>query len=335
MLSELSTYLREHWEEFGLSDRQDSNLSFFKVGGNPWNKGRVNFLIFGETQIEPVLFAKFMREKNQNDSIKREYSLINKLASNEKLAAFLPLPIRLLNLTHHDVIIQKACHGVRMISSLSKSPILLFQKDKIVSNFSYALKFVILLNKYIKNHLEQTEFKRTILDPIVTFYKEYEPLEQKNFALAKSLDQIYERMKDYPFSTPLHGDYSATNIFIESKNQIKIIDWETATENGLPFWDLFYFISKYIHNLKILPKNRWQRVQQCYFGNNWLSKLIRETVYEYCRQTGFSIELARILFPLHFLIKAKFKYSMRGKEPAQLWMNLFEFSLDNSDKLCF
>jgi len=173
------------------------------------------------------------------------------------------------------------------------------------------------------------------MEPMVKFYRGYDHSMERNSILLKLLDRINEEMENNPVITTLHGDYSATNIFLGSDHQTKIIDWETATENGLPFIDLFYFMSKYIHNLKIMPKNRWQRVESAYFGKNWLAKVIGDIVKEYCERTGYGIDLARLVFPLHFLNRAQIKYAMRGRGPARPWVELFELSVRNLDRLRF
>ncbi len=335
MIHKIAQYVNEHREELDVPSNVRSDLTFFKVGGNPWGKGRINFLVFDKEHSEPILFVKSMREKDTDESLRREYSFINTLASYRELTPFLPLPIHMVSLAGHDVMLQKACHGDRIQASLSKSPILHFQKQTIAGNFSRSLEFITTCNTSIRNDSSPAEFKRDIIDPFLSFYEGYGCSNQNRIALAQLLGKVCHIMGDSPITTPLHGDYSATNIFVDSHNQIKIIDWETAAENSLPFLDLFYFMSKYIHNLKILPRDRWQRVQKAYFGNGWLSGLIRKTINEYCEQTLFSVELGRSVFPLHFLNKARIKYSMRGKEPAQLWMNLFEYSMNNLDDVCF
>ena len=335
MLSELSKYVAYNWNELGLTESPQGHLSFFKVGGNPWEEGRINFLIFDEKGCDPILFAKLIREESKKASIKKEYAIMQKIANYDALASFLPLPIRRISIAEHDVILQRVCHGRRLITSMSRSRLIYFQKETIKNSFEKALKFLIPFNKIMKRQVGTEEFREAVTEPLSFFYRTFEPSDSKNSRLASILEDVEKKMKGQPLVMPVHGDYSATNIFVEQDDRITVIDWETAIECGLPFIDLFYFMTKYIHNLKVAPRDRWQRVLHAYFSHNWFSGLIRETVQEYCRQTDFSIELARILFPLHFLIKAKIKYSMRGKEPAQLWMNLFEFSLDNSDKLCF
>lgn len=335
MIHKIADYLKEHQKELDLRSSMESDLTFFKVGGNPWGNGRINFLVFNKEQSEPILFVKSMRERDKDESLRREYNIIKKLASYRELTPFLPLPVHMASLSGHDVMLQKACHGERIQASLSKSPILHFQKQTIEGNFSRSLEFITTFNKSIQNESSPAEFRREIIDPFLSFYEGYGCSNQNRIALTRLLEKLCQIMGDSPIITPIHGDYSATNIFVDLQNQIKIIDWETATENSLPFLDLFYFMSKYIHNLKTLPKDRWQRVKRSYFGNGWLSGLIHKTVHEYCEQTLFSVELGRSLFPLHFLNKARIKYSMRGREQAQLWMNLFEYSMHNLDNLCF
>jgi thiamine kinase-like enzyme len=335
MVGEISHYLNEHWEELGFPGVKRPELRFFKVGGNPWAEGRINFLVFDQEHTEPFLFVKIVRDLASNPSIRREYSLLRRLAENESLSAFLPVPIHLITLSGRDVLLQRACHGTRMISTLSGSPFLQFQKAAMSMNFSRALEFIHILNTQQKKYVTEAEFLESIVEPLRLFYDEYEDSREKKSRFADLLSRLGSQMGGAFFVTPVHGDYSATNIFIESNGRTKIIDWETAMDEGLPFWDLFYFMSKYIHNMKIYPKDRWNRVLSYYLGRGWLSQLIHRTVDEYCQKTGFDATLGRLIFPLHFLHKARIKDSMRGREPAQPWIKLFESSMQNLDRLCF
>lgn len=336
MIHQIADYLNENRASLGLPPGlQSADLSFFKAGGNPWEKGRINFLVFSKQDAEPLLFIKSMRGKDPDESLRREYHMIQKLAACPELQIHLPLPVQMITLAGHDVMLQKACHGERMLASLTQSPFLLFQQNRIRENFSRSLEFVTKLNTVAQTRITPDEFDHAVLNPFLDFYEDYGCSGSDKVMLSELLEKICRIMGNNPVCTPLHGDYSATNIFIDSGNQIKIIDWETAAENSLPFLDLFYFMSKYVHNLKIRPRNRWQRVQETYFGKSWLSHLIRETVHQYCEKTGLSRELGQAIFPLHFLNKARIKYSMRGKEQTQPWINLFEYSMKNLDALCF
>lgn len=335
MIHTIAEYIHEHRDELQVPPGKSSDLSFFKIGGNPWEKGRINFLVFNKDGIEPVLFVKGMREKEKNESLRNEYDMMQRFASYPDLAPFLPLPVHLVTLSGHDVMLQKACHGERIQACVSQSRILHFQKQTMSDHFSRSLEFITVFNRSAQNNASPTEFERDIVAPFVSFYEDYGCTDRHKIALTRLFENVCDIMGDTPITTPLHGDYSATNIFVDSHDQIKIIDWETAAEKGMPFLDLFYFMSKYVHNLKIMPRDRWQRVRRAYFGNGWLTDLIRKTVHGYCEQTSLSPDLGRALFPLHFLNKAKIKYSMRGREQTQPWMDLFEYSMDHIDGLCF
>jgi hypothetical protein len=334
MLTELSRYLDENRSELGLPEVNRVELCFFKAGGNPWNEGRINFLVFNGGEKDPLLFIKVMREERY-DSLDREYRIMEMMAAHNEIAPFLPLPIKHVAISGHSAIIQGACHGTRLLTLMGTHRTLFFQKEGIEKAFHHALTFAAPFNKGMKRHIGTEEFRKTATGPIASFYETFEESNPKNEKLSSILEEVEKEMGESPVVVPAHGDYSATNIFVNPDNRITIIDWETAMEESLPFLDLFYFMSKYIHNLKVRPKDRWRRVREAYFGNNWFSGLIRETVEEYCIKTGFDRNLGRSLFPLHFLVKARIKFNMRGREPAKAWIDLFEYSANNNDKLCF
>ncbi|HOD34673.1 MAG TPA: phosphotransferase [Syntrophales bacterium] len=327
--------MKQHWAELGFPGDRSPNLSFFKVGGNPWEEGRINFLVFDVGQSEPLLFVKIVRDSTSNPAIRREYTIMKRLAEDEALSPYLPVPVHLVNISGRDMLLQRVCHGKRMISLLSGSPFLQFQKTILSMNFRRALEFVETLNTRQRKRLTEAEFRESIVDPLKLFYDQYEDSKEKKMRFTELTERLVAQMDGAFWVTPIHGDYSATNIFIESDGRVKIIDWETVREEGLPFWDLFYFMSKYIHNMKIYPNNRWDRVLSIYMGRGWLSQLVHGTVDEYCRKTGFDMSLGRLIFPLHFLNKATIKNDMKGRDAAQPWIRLFELSTQNLDQLCF
>ena len=86
MVGEISQYLKQHWAELGFPGDRSPNLSFFKVGGNPWEEGRINFLVFDVGQSEPLLFVKIVRDSTSNPAIRREYTIMKRLAEDEALS---------------------------------------------------------------------------------------------------------------------------------------------------------------------------------------------------------------------------------------------------------
>jgi len=333
MLNEIANTIIKSRHAFSLSEQDCRNLSFLKVGGNPWAEGRINYLVFTEGSTEPVLFVKMIRERAKGVALQREYELLQQLASHNAVAPFLPLPAALLSPGDHPILVQGVCRGRRLISSLSKSPFLFHQQSRIARNFHQASRFLKVLNGNIQQTLRIEDFHRLFTEPLLSFER---ALMGKNDPVMEAyLGEVGKQAVTCLFLTPLHGDYSATNIFLEPQGDLKIIDWETGSSNGLPLCDLFYFMTKYIHNLKILPKNRWRRVETAYFGKTRISGLIEETVLDYCTSMKIPVHAARLILPFHFLLKAKTKFSMRSREMTAPWYSLFRSALKHERDLCF
>jgi len=333
MLDDITKAIINNRHAFSLSEPDCRNLSFLKVAGNPWAEGRINYLVFTESSPKPVLFVKMAREDVKGTALNREYDLLQQMASHDAVAPFLPPPLFLLSPEDHPVMVQGVCQGRQILSSLSKSPFLFHLKGRITHHFQQASRFLMVLNEDIRQPLGQEDFHRLFTDPLLSFER---ALTGKNDPVMEAyLEEVGKQAVTSLFMTPIHGDYSATNIFLEPHGGLKIIDWETGSPNGLPCCDLFYFMTKYIHNLKLLPKNRWRRVERSYFSKSWISRLIGEVVLSYCETMNVPVHAARLMLPFHFLLKAKTKFSMRGREMTAPWYDLFRFALNHEKDLCF
>jgi hypothetical protein len=336
MLRELTDYIHGHRGDFGLAPGQADAIAFFKVAGNPWAEGRVNFLVFDAAQPEPFIFVRMGRDQQADAALGREHELLRTLGTYPALAPFLPLPVVLLHLGGHPILLQSVCRGTRILSETSRRPFLFGSGKNVARHFREALGFVASLNAAVRCPLSRENLARRFATPLISFYRDAGGEGKRMAALANLFADAENLCPDVLFLTPVHGDYSATNVFREPSGQIKVIDWETAIPAGLPCIDFFYFITKYVHNLKTFPRDRWTRVLQAYTAPGGVfPSLVRRHVGEYCRTVKLPVAVARLLFPLHFLHKAVIKTSMRGKDPARPWVALFEAALDARDRLSF
>ncbi len=332
MLNEIANTIIKSRHAFSLSEQDCRNLSFLKVGGNPWAEGRINYLVFTEGSTAPVLFVKMTGNAQRRRTPKGIRA--SATAGESQCRCSLPSPTCcLLSPGDHPILVQGVCRGRRLISSLSKSPFLFHQQSRIARNFHQASRFLKVLNGNIQQTLRIEDFHRLFTEPLLSFER---TLMGKNDPVMEAyLEEVGKQVVTCLFLTPLHGDYSATNIFLEPQGDLKIIDWETGSSNGLPLCDLFYFMTKYIHNLNILPKNRGRRGETAYFGKTRISGLSEETVLDYCTSMKIPVHAARLILPFHFLLKAKTKFSMRSREMTAPWYSLFRSALKHERDLCF
>jgi hypothetical protein len=103
-------------------------------------------------------------------------------------------------------------------------------------------------------------------------------------------------------SSPVHGDYWARNLLIDSSGSVNVVDWEDFTTHGSPFIDLFHFPLTYG---LAYPWTRYRRLQteaaflRTFLQRNRLSKAVQQYLRLWCATTGIPIDRLREVFRLY------------------------------------
>lgn len=119
----------------------------------------------------------------------------------------------------------------------------------------------------------------------------------------------------------VHGDFWTRNLLV-SGAQLGVIDWENYREQGLPFDDLFHFITSYGQSFP-WQLGRWsdpvRAFRATFAAPGWMSRFVQQAVRRHCLHSGMSPLLPAALFPA-FLAR-------RALEHGGIWLSLFdEFS---------
>ena len=95
-----------------------------------------------------------------------------------------------------------------------------------------------------------------------------------------------------------HGDPGTWNVLVTPSGRAAFLDWEAAEPEGMPLWDLFYFIRS--HGVWVSrtsgERDSLRGFSQHFLARSALSPILIEVTQRYCDQTGLSRDLVEPLF---------------------------------------
>ncbi|MCB9149063.1 MAG: aminoglycoside phosphotransferase family protein [Caldilineaceae bacterium] len=112
--------------------------------------------------------------------------------------------------------------------------------------------------------------------------------------LANQLARIEQSQAPLPLVFQ-HGDPGTWNMMATPSGRVAILDWEAAETNGMPLWDLFYFLRSYTVGAA-RAHDSVAGFQQQIFHDTPLRALFSATTTHYCRQIGLDLSLAESFF---------------------------------------
>ena len=136
------------------------------------------------------------------------------------------------------------------------------------------------------------------LEKLLThFEKIYKPSEDERRFLRMQFDRIVSSRSALPLVFQ-HGDTGTWNLLVRPDGRVAFIDWENGDPNGMPLWDLFYFLRAFG---TWISRQKGDRDREASFQKNFLaasplSDLLAEATEEYCTEVGLAIALVEPLF---------------------------------------
>ena len=100
------------------------------------------------------------------------------------------------------------------------------------------------------------------------------------------------------FSTPVHGDYFGSNIYVDSGAVSSVIDWERAGLSENPFTDPAYFLLQYAD---YLGETFQQGFHKVFLDDNAYTEVSENAIDEYCSSVGISVEEFLLYLPYPYI----------------------------------
>lgn len=148
------------------------------------------------------------------------------------------------------------------------------------------------------------------------------------------LDQI-SAVKSSKGKFPLvfqHGDAGTWNALITDDGKVVFLDWEAAEPEGVPLWDLFYFLRSYLRGVARHEGTRdaIRGIYQQFLINSPNSNLVIGSVQQYCCQVGLPRNFIEPLFYtcwMHRALKEATRILPEQTERGH-YVNLLRFFID-------
>lgn len=95
-----------------------------------------------------------------------------------------------------------------------------------------------------------------------------------------------------------HGDPGTWNVMVTKSGQVAFLDWEAAEPQGMPLWDLFYFLRSYCVGAARArgTRDRLEGFTQHFLAESPFSQLVIEATGRYCERTALPGPLVEPLF---------------------------------------
>lgn len=129
------------------------------------------------------------------------------------------------------------------------------------------------------------------------FVEIYQLTPQHRAFLSEQMATIAHSQEAFPLVFQ-HGDPGTWNVMVTRSGRVAFLDWEAAEPQGMPLWDLFYFVRSYIvwaarvHG----TRDRLKAFTRGFLAESPLSQMVIEVTGRYCERTSVPVHLIEPLF---------------------------------------
>lgn len=321
MLKHISKVVGASIGRGGSENSNLSQLSYLCVAGSV-EGGTTTFLAFTSAGRSPEFVVKIFRDTA--DTLARmnnECNILTMLSNNKKVGDSVPKVICSGVYENHAFLVQSVVNGISMPLKLEQSGFPVFSVMK--SHLHAVLEWLVHLCG-IQPGLNDVG-KHNLLDE----FERFTLFDESQFRNNRFLAEIEARIPK-PKLCLQHTDLSRQNILCTGNTKIlKVIDWTDAKLDGMPFYDLFYFMANYvaIARKKTGLQSLLSVFDYFFFTKNSYSGLIRSTVESYCEKTGICVDDAVFWFGLFLIRHTLFEAEKLKKSLKNGYMPKFNLSL--------
>ncbi|MDZ7360024.1 MAG: phosphotransferase [candidate division KSB1 bacterium] len=279
-----------------LAQRSGVDLSAMACGLSARAKFNANkniFYLFDPARPDkPVVVVKMTRAPEFNKRLENEYHVLASL-HEKRFVEQGTYPEPLFFGTHAGLAIlgQKAVHGEpfrRRTTATIDCPLA-----------NDALNWIVKLGiASSKPAAANAAAAQAALMKLYRRFAEIYPLSDlETDFLAEQIQTMGSLVKKFPFVFQ-HGDPGTWNMLASPENHVIVIDWEAGEPEGMPLWDLFYFIRTYGSWMSRAQskKNPLQSFSQHFLEPSPLHELLSATLKRYCAGAGLEAGAIAPLF---------------------------------------
>jgi hypothetical protein len=129
------------------------------------------------------------------------------------------------------------------------------------------------------------------------FVEIYQPAADESAFLAEQISQFAKCLRPMPLVFQ-HGDPGTWNVMATESGKAAFLDWEAAEIQGMPLWDLFYFLRSYsVGAARAYGKaDALSSFTQLLSGEAPMSEFFYKATVRYCQAVGIEPSLIVPLF---------------------------------------
>ena len=286
-------YVRLIAQEAGISL---ANFRWGLAAPGAYNSRKLLFFLFDRTHsapdAPPTYIVKMVRQPSLNARLENEHRALTALWQ-KGLGTPETLP-QAVFAGHHA--------GLAMVGETIIDGAPFRQRSKETADCPYghaALDWLTALGAATADSVAATPPQVAAhLEPLLTRFTEiYQVAPAQHTFLANQLAIIAHSQTALPLVFQ-HGDPGPWNVMATAPGRIAFLDWEAFEAQGMPLWDLFYFLRSYCVGAARSQgvRNTLTGFAQQFLADTPLSHLVIEATKRYCQQVGVAAHLVEPLF---------------------------------------
>jgi aminoglycoside phosphotransferase/SAM-dependent methyltransferase len=255
LLDGVCALVRDSWAALGLEGPRPERLAPLAVGHRRPTTGMVTVLLFRKGDSYPTVVAKLPRYGPTGEPLRREAATLERVRRTVTVGALagavreaIPRPLGLHDVDGTEVLLQTGMPGVHLVAATAGGRI---HPEKLVRRLDLMLGWCL--------ELQAASARRVTVDDALLAGR-LEPLAAEGLAamdadprVARLLDRSLEAAAGLRGTVlPLvvcHGDFWAGNVMAAGGKVRGVIDWERATLDDLPLWDLVKAVGSAAYHL--------------------------------------------------------------------------------------
>jgi hypothetical protein len=253
---------------------------------------KVLFYLFKSGDESPEYIVKLVRNSAYNSRLENEYHSLSTLWGKGVSALnFLPKPVFFGHHNNLAILGETAIAGKSFRTMTGNHPDCPYSRLAVQHLTELGVEF---LDPYSTTPGKAAETLNRLFE---SFIRIYQPNSKDQTFLEKQIVSIASYAGIFPLVFQ-HGDPGAWNILVTSKGEVFFLDWESAEPNGVPLWDLFYFLRSYAVGFarKAGIRDAVRGFEQQFLLDNQFSHFTIEALHDYCQRLKLPIELVEPLF---------------------------------------
>jgi len=289
--------------------------------------GAVILYRFVDRDDSPSAVAKMTLTTKTLGNLIREAEILDRVGPSARNAgAQVPLRLSLGQVNEHPVLLQSVIGGQSIASLLSSQPGRLFEiLESLVSWLESWNRCSIVLGSLDRELLEKELLMSVaVLAPLLEQGDEY-----RNWLVERYLTLTGDSMT----LVATHNDLTMWNLLLGEQGRLGVIDWESASEKGLPFVDLFYAVTDAVTAAKT-NGDRLTAFKESFAVGGTYECMVGQYLARLRRVVQIPDEMVGLCFHACWLHHAANEYRSTGPSDPRPFLQLLQWLSLNRANLC-